>query len=57
MELTLSHRHFIVTVRKKRSRRRKPTDGTPLHQPDAAQSARRSQHLLASGSRHLLPMR
>jgi hypothetical protein len=57
MELTLSQYHFTVTIRKKRSRRRDPTDGTPLHQTTVGERDTRNQHLLASGSRHLLPMR
>jgi hypothetical protein len=57
MELTLSRYHFSVTVRKTRSPRRRSTDGTPLQQPTVVQSDGKGQHLLASGSRHLLPMR
>jgi hypothetical protein len=57
MELTLSRYHFTVTVRKTRSARRRSTDGTPPHQPTSVRGDGKGQHVLASGSRHLLPMR
>ena len=57
MELTWHEYEFTVSVRKKRSRRRKSTDKTPLDQPSAAHSDAKAQHILASGTRYLLPMR
>ena len=57
MELTWHDYEFTVSVRKKGSRRRKSTDRTPLDRPSAAHSDAKDQHILASGTRYLLPMR
>lgn len=57
MELTWREYEFTVSVRKRRSRRRKSTDRTPLDQPSAAHSDAKAQHILASGTRYVLPMR
>ena len=57
MELTWHEYEFTVSVRKKRSRRRKSSPRTPLDQPSAAHSDVKAQHILASGTRYVLPMR